>query len=285
MKLDQLTHSPDESDTIDSHPETPRYSDRPSYLPEYVPDRDIPVSLKEETVFWTTGEGQILSEEATLALMEAEALQTELAKSDTLKSAGLNPHALGTQSLKGHATRVAVLSLLINDGLRHFFSPAAADTRLLALAALLHDVGKLDPEVNKVVMSDKKFAKNSPEWRIMARHPKIGAEFALSMPGLNCGVERLRVADTIYEHHERYDGSGYYNIPSSRISPEAAIIGVADTIDAMGERRSYKGPIATTGVMHELERCKEQFDGDVLEVIRKMRNMSGVFVRHRSDRP
>jgi len=216
--------------------------------------------------------------------MESEALLTGLAQSDALQSAGLDPNAPGQQSIKGHCTRVTVLSLLINDGLRRHFSPATADTRLLATAALLHDIGKLNPEVNKVVMSNQRFSKNSAEWKTIIKHPEIGAELVLAMPGLSCGVERMRVADTVYTHHERYDGSGYYKVPSSRIGHEAAIIGVADTIDAMGEMRSYKGPIATKSVMDELERCREQFDTDVLFIIRKMRRVSGVFVRHRSDR-
>lgn len=260
------------------------FSDRPSYLPETVDFQSIPPTLKAETAYWTTGKGQVLSEEAAQALMEAEGLLLNLHKGDTLQTMGLNPYGPGYKSLRGHCTRVAVLSLLIHDQLQRLGSPVVADTRVLAASALFHDIGKLDPEVNRVIMSNQRYEKGSHEWETITQHPRIGAELALAMPWQGSSGERLKVADAIYKHHERSDGTGYMKLPASKISSEASIIAIADTIDAMGERRSYKNPIATTQIMNELERCNGKFNPHILAAIRRIRSMSGIFVRHRNDR-
>lgn len=267
-----------------------QHSDRPSYLPDVCDSESIPDSLKNETYYWTTGRGQVLSEESALALLESEAIMTGLYQSDALKNMNLDVTLHGSQSIKRHCTRVAVLSLLINDNLKRFNPTSCmkvvADSRILAMAAMLHDIGKLDPEINRVTMSKEKYQKKASEWEIIKRHPVIGSELAVTMPGFESQTERLRVAEAVYQHHERFDGSGYHHTTGNKITREAAILAVADTVDAMGEPRSYKGPIPTRRVMSELDRCHTQFHPKILHIMRRMRSVSGIFVKHRnSNRP
>lgn len=284
MSTRELNRPSEDFDFSDS----PRFSDRPSYLPEGIEDEMIPGPLKEETQYWTTGKGQKLSEESAYALMEAEAIMTGLLQSGTLEAMGLNPYAPKHQSLNGHGTRVAVHTLLINDHLTTYYSPSrASDPRVLAVSGLLHDIGKLKPEINKVVMSDAKWGEEAlMAWEIIKQHPEVGAEIAYAMPGLESGGERIRVANAIYQHHENYDGTGYHRIKGKDICPEARIIRLADAIDAMGEPRPYKDPMAPLSIMAEIEKNHRMYDPEILVIIRKIRRISGVFSIHRnSDRP
>lgn len=49
------------------------------------------------------------------------------------------------------------------------------------------------------------------------------------------------IADIIFQHHERMDGSGYPNgLKNKEICLPARIIGVTDTVDAMSLHRPYR---------------------------------------------
>ncbi|MEY3904930.1 MAG: hypothetical protein RIT08_846, partial [Actinomycetota bacterium] len=49
------------------------------------------------------------------------------------------------------------------------------------------------------------------------------------------------IAQAVYQHHERLDGSGYPNgISGDAIISEARILAVADTIEAMTSHRPYR---------------------------------------------
>jgi HD-GYP domain-containing protein (c-di-GMP phosphodiesterase class II) len=62
------------------------------------------------------------------------------------------------------------------------------------------------------------------------------------------GYELLRniefpwpVAEIVYQHHERLDGSGYpRGLKGEEIQLEARIIGVADVVEAMASHRPYR---------------------------------------------
>ena len=103
----------------------------------------------------------------------------------------------------------------------------------IGVAAMLHDVGKLftPPEVlNKAGGLDDK------EWEIMRRHTGKGAAFLLNTPG----VPRLAVL-TAYEHHMKYDLSGYPAVPAGwQLNLCSQMTMVSDCFDAIRTRRVYK---------------------------------------------
>lgn len=103
----------------------------------------------------------------------------------------------------------------------------------LALAAVLHDVGKSRiplPVLNKPGRLD------AGEWQMMKRHPRLGTELLSEHGGLSTAI-----LQGVYEHHERNDGSGY---PHSRsggtIGKLGKIIAVADFYDAITSDRVYR---------------------------------------------
>lgn len=253
---------------------------RPSYIPK--PASIIPPGLAAEEQYWSFHPELVLTQSSTEKLLKSHKLMEELFQNGFLKEMGLNPNARGAESLKGHGTRVAIFSLLINEELRRKKSTIVADTRILASAAILHDIGKLDPEILSVVMYPGIIAQNDAvAWTLIKRHPTVGHVVSTSMPKL-CEDERIKVAKSIYSHHERQDGKGYHRTHLSNIPPEAQIITAADTMDVMLGKRPYKEPSTTDEVIAELERCKGQFNQEVANAAKNIRPPSGDFVYYKS---
>ena len=100
----------------------------------------------------------------------------------------------------------------------------------LALAASLHDVGKL---MLSSAIVNKPGRLDDAELAVMRRHPVLGAE-ALANAGLH---EAARI---VRHHHERVDGKGYPDgLRGDEIPLEARVIHVADAFDAMTSDRPY----------------------------------------------
>ncbi|WP_321369894.1 HD domain-containing phosphohydrolase [uncultured Desulfuromusa sp.] len=103
----------------------------------------------------------------------------------------------------------------------------------IGIAAMLHDVGKMfiSPEI-----LSKTGKLNAEEWEIMQQHPRLGAEYLLNTPG----VPRLAVV-TAFEHHMRYDNTGY---PKTTTPWQQHICShmtaISDTYDAMRTHRAYE---------------------------------------------
>lgn len=128
-----------------------------------------------------------------------------------------------------HATNVCVLNLAqamslgIQGSLLHD----------IGIAALLHDVGKLFvPEE----ILNKPGRLTESEWKLMREHPVRGARYLLDNPG----VPRLAVV-TAFEHHLKYDLSGYPTVASSwKQNVCSHMTTISDYFDAMRTTRSYR---------------------------------------------
>ena len=106
--------------------------------------------------------------------------------------------------------------------------------QLIDLCARLHDVGKIRiPE--SILLKPGRF---TPEERsIMERH----CEFGWEIIGEG-GLGQLFVAQEIaFNHHEKWDGSGYpRKIRGEMIPLSARIVALSDVYDALTHKRSYK---------------------------------------------
>jgi HD-GYP domain-containing protein (c-di-GMP phosphodiesterase class II) len=102
----------------------------------------------------------------------------------------------------------------------------------LQLAALLHDVGKLDVPPH---ILDKPGMLSFQETLVVQDHSLRGEQIlrALSLPHPICQAVRA--------HHERYDGRGYPDgLAGEDIPLESRVVQVADAYDAMKEDRPYR---------------------------------------------
>jgi len=104
--------------------------------------------------------------------------------------------------------------------------------KIIGQQSQLHDVGKIHvtPEVLK-----KPGKLTKEETTLMREHPLFGADIIGIHP-------RLEIAHSIaLHHHERWDGTGYpLGLRGTAIPLDARIVAIADTYDALRNKRSYK---------------------------------------------
>lgn len=104
--------------------------------------------------------------------------------------------------------------------------------RVIGDGAMLHDIGKMDPAIRTLV--DFPGQLNQAEKDIVAWHPELGARIA------ECFDLDGQVVAIIRDHHKRPDGNGYVAQNSSDLEIQAAIVELADTLDAMSKGRPGK---------------------------------------------
>jgi len=118
----------------------------------------------------------------------------------------------------------------------------------IGVAALLHDVGKqFVPEE----ILNKPGALDEEEWEYVLQHSLRGAEYLLNNPG----IPRLAVLSA-FEHHMKYDMSGYPKVPPGwRTNICSQITMVSDFFDALRTKRAYKDArdfLETAGIMLDI---------------------------------
>ncbi len=154
----------------------------------------------------------------------------------------------------GHERRVAILaqSIAFNLGM----SPENAEGILLA--GMLHDIGKI---VVPSEILNKPGKLNSYEYNLVKTHPLTGYEILkkIEFP--------WPVAETVLQHHERLDGSGYpHGITGQKIIPEARILAVADVFEAIVSHRPYRPARSIPEAIVEIQQYKGNlFDENVVD--------------------
>jgi diguanylate cyclase (GGDEF)-like protein len=128
----------------------------------------------------------------------------------------------------------------------------------LGRSALLHDIGKI--AVPDTILL-KPGPLNAEEWAIMKTHPEVGYNILRASPYFK------RVAECVYCHQERFDGSGYpRGLRGDQISVEARIFAVVDAYDAMRSRRVYRRAVSPAEALAEIRHASgSQFDPGVVE--------------------
>jgi len=131
-----------------------------------------------------------------------------------------------------HSRRVAIYA----QRLARYVGWSRRDARALALAALVHDLGKTwignDILLKADTLSDE-------ERKTMERHPLTGARILIG-----CDVHPFYVETVLY-HHEAWDGRGYPSgLKGEEIPLSARILTVADVYDVLTSERPYKAAIS-----------------------------------------
>ncbi|MDD6270045.1 MAG: HD domain-containing protein [Oscillospiraceae bacterium] len=105
----------------------------------------------------------------------------------------------------------------------------------ISLAAMLHDVGKIMiPES----ILEKPGKLTDEEFAVVKKHIKYGKDLLETSPG-----ELFNLSTEIaYQHHEKWDGTGYMGLKGENIAPYARCVALADVFDALVSRRAYKEP-------------------------------------------
>jgi putative nucleotidyltransferase with HDIG domain len=155
----------------------------------------------------------------------------------------------------GHSERVATLATLIAKDL----GIPAGRVRTIENAALLHDIGKIDPAFAEVL--SKPFELTVEERALIQTHAARGAQMLEGMKSVDSEVVRA-----VLHHHERYDGKGYpAGMAGDDIPMPARIIMLCDSVDAMLSDRPYRQALSLSEVHEELRQCAgSQFDPQIV---------------------
>jgi putative nucleotidyltransferase with HDIG domain len=137
------------------------------------------------------------------------------------------------------------------------------DIENIKVAALLHDIGKVDISTELI---GKAASLSSEEKNIMASHTERGAQLLSSVSSvLSDAIPLVRA------HHLYFDHDGHKGSPAGEVPLGARILAVADSYDAMTTDRPYRSGMPPWKAIEELERCTgTQFDPDVVTCFKTM---------------
>jgi HD-GYP domain-containing protein (c-di-GMP phosphodiesterase class II) len=157
----------------------------------------------------------------------------------------------------GHSQRVSRASKIIARAI----GLKPAEVERVGVAALLHDVGKIDEAFAPILAKEGRLTPD--EWAVMKRHPIRSAELVGLLTSLRDVVAPVR------HHHENWDGTGYPDgLKGAAIPLASRIIMFADTLDAMTTDRPYRKALGMDEARAEFQRFRgRQFDPDICDRI------------------
>lgn len=107
-------------------------------------------------------------------------------------------------------------------------------SKLILHASPMHDVGKIGIPDSILLKSGPL---NDEEWRMMRRHPKMGADII----GEHDSYLLQLAVEIALTHHEKWDGCGYpEGLKGEAIPLAGRIVAMADVFDALTTKRPYK---------------------------------------------
>lgn len=180
----------------------------------------------------------------------------KLADSKSVRSAVVNTllKTLGARSYETeeHSCRMQMMALEFGKELE------LPDSELnrLSLLITLHDIGKIS--VPEEILT-KKDSLTEKEWKIIRKHPETGFRITRSTE------EFAYIAEEIYAHHERWDGTGYpRRLKGEDIPFLSRITAIVDAFEVMTNGRPYKKRLSQGEAVAEIKRCSgTQFDPEL----------------------
>ncbi len=159
-----------------------------------------------------------------------------------------------------HSERVQKVSLAIARQMR--LTPA--ESEVLSVAALLHDVGKQGVRDEVLFKPGALTAEERQEMDLHAAHTQ-GILDMIEYPAELWDVPRIAAY-----HHEKMDGSGPFGVAGAKIPLAARVISVADVFDALVSARPYKAALPPEQVFSVLDRGRARdWDPVVIDALRE----------------
>lgn len=158
-----------------------------------------------------------------------------------------------------HSVNVAVLSIIIGIGLGY----DQLKLRNLGVGALLHDLGKI--KIPKDILN-KPGKLTEEEFILVQNHTFDGFQLIRDNKELS-----ILTAHVAYQHHERYDGTGYpRGLKETNIHKFARIVAIADVYDALTADRPYRSRfLPHEACEYIMGSCNTYFDHKLVQTFLK----------------
>ncbi len=158
-----------------------------------------------------------------------------------------------------HNYRVTIYAICLAQALKL----KRPQIRALIKGAFLHDVGKIGISDNILLKPGKL---DDKEFKEMQRHVIYGVDIINNSKWLNDAV------DVVKFHHEKFDGSGYFNsLVGKKIPLNARIFAIVDVFDALTSIRPYKKAFSYAESIQIINKDSgSHFDPDLLHEFEKI---------------
>ena len=142
-----------------------------------------------------------------------------------------------------HEVNVCILSVKTGIGLGY----DKAELMELGISAILHDMGM----IKYMDLAGRPGKLTAREFNEIKNHPKTGSDILARAKGLPEAVVHVAL-----QEHERRDGSGYpHGLKGEAIHEYAAIVGLADSYEAMTHSRPYRDRYMSMDAIRELSKA------------------------------
>jgi PAS domain S-box-containing protein len=133
----------------------------------------------------------------------------------------------------------------------------------IRMAGSIHDIGKLS--IPAEILS-KPTKLTTLEFSLIKEHSRIGYEMLKDVES------PWPLAQIVYQHHERIDGSGYpQGLKGDDILLDARIMSIADVVEAMASHRPYRPALGLDLALEEISRNKGiAYDADAVDACLKL---------------
>ncbi len=146
-----------------------------------------------------------------------------------------DPYTASHQLRTGNLAAAIAQKMEMND-------KAVEQTRIIGY---IHDIGKI---VVPTEILSKPGKLSAIEMEMIRNHSLYGYEMLINVDFPDI------MSDTIYQHHERCDGSGYpRGLTHEEMTLDAQIIMVADVVEAMASHRPYRPAIGLEAALDEIK--------------------------------
>lgn len=164
-----------------------------------------------------------------------------------------NPYSIG------HQQRVSKLATVIAREMK-LPQDKIEGTRI---ASLVHDIGKVNLPTEIVSWPGKLI---DVELNLIKNHPRVGYDILkkVDFP--------WPIAEIVFQHQEKIDGSGYpRGLKGDEINIEAKILGVANVVEAMSSYKSYRPALSIDEALAEISKNKNiLFDLEIVDTCIKL---------------
>ena len=210
----------------------------------------------------------VLADDITLREQQREQIQTYVRQLEGSMQSTLEAVAQMVEMrdpyTAGHERRVG---LIARDIAKEMGWPAERAEQL-TLIGLVHDIGKISVPAEILT---KPTRLSDIELQLVRGHAKAGYEILKGIPFTT------PVAEIVYQHHERMDGSGYpRGLKGDQILPESRILAVADVVESIGSHRPYRAARGMQVALDELRRGRgTAYDAGVVDALLQMVDQQG----------